>query len=91
MRVVVHRVDAPVVAGAMVRLSLDPVEHRVAQVDVRRCHVDLRAQHVRAVFELAGAHAAEQVEVFVDRAIPIAALAAGLGQRATMLANLVGR
>ena len=66
VREVVHRVDAPRVAGAVMLGVADAVEHRVAHVDVRRRHVDLRAQHVRAVGELAGAHAAEQVEVLVD-------------------------
>ena len=68
----------------------DPVEHRVAHVDVRRRHVDLRAQHVRAVVELAGAHAREQVEVLGDRAIAVRAVPARLGQRAAVLADLVG-
>ena len=57
VRVVVHRVDAPGVAGAVMLGVADAVQHRVAQVDVRRRHVDLGAQHVRAVGELAGAHA----------------------------------
>jgi hypothetical protein len=68
----------------------DAVEHRVAHVDVRRRHVDLRAQHVRAVGELAGAHAAEQVEVLSTRAVAVRAVAARLGQRAAVLADLVG-
>ena len=90
MREVVHRIDAPRVAGAMVMRVPDAVEHRVAHVDVRRRHVDLRAQHVCAVRELAGAHPREQIEVLRDRAIAIGALASGLGQRAAVLADLVG-
>ena len=90
MRVVVHRVDAPRVAGAVMVRAADAVEHRVAHVDVRRRHVDLRAQHARAVGELAGAHAAEEIEVLVGRAIALRALAAGRRQRAAVLANLVG-
>ncbi len=53
---VVHRVDAPAVAGTVMVLALDPVHHWVAHVLVRRVHVDLRPQHVRSVFESAGAH-----------------------------------
>ena len=45
----------------------DAVQHRVAQVHVARRHVDLGPQHARAVGELAGAHAAEQVEVLRRR------------------------
>jgi hypothetical protein len=47
----------------------DAVQHRIAQIDVARRHVDLRAQHARAVRELAGAHAAEQIEVLLDAAV----------------------
>ena len=89
--VVVGRVDAPRVARAMVRGAEDAVHYRVAEVDVGRGHVDLRPQGPRAVGELAGPHAAEEVEVLRDRAIAIGAVAAGRGERAAVLADLVGR
>ena len=44
MREVVHRIDAPFVAGVMMRGVPDAVEQRIAQPDVGRRHVDLRAQ-----------------------------------------------
>ena len=90
VREVVHRVDAPGVAGAVMRRVADPVERRIAHVEVRRRHVDLRAQHVRAVGELAGAHPREQIEVLLDRPIAVRAVAARLGQRAAIGADLVG-
>ena len=58
---------------------------------LRRRHVDLRAQHVRAVGKLARAHPPKQIEVLLDRAVAIRAVAARLGQRAAILADLVGR
>ena len=67
----------------------DAVEHRIAQVDVAGRHVDLGAQHARAVRKLAGAHAAEQVEVLLDAAVAERAVLAGLGQRAAVDAHLV--
>ena len=79
VRVVVHRVDAPGVAGAVVGGVPDAVEQRVAQVHVGRRHVDLRAQHVRAVGELAGPHAREEVEVLRDRPVAVRAVLARLG------------
>ena len=91
MGVVVGRIDRPRVAGAMVRDAPHAVEHRVAHVDVRRRHVDLGAQHQRAVLELAGAHPREQVEVLGHRSIAVRAVLARLGQRAAVLADLVGR
>ena len=87
---VVGGVDAPGVAGARVLGVEDAVEHRVAQVDVGRGHVDLRAQHAGAVGELPGAHAREEVEVLGGRAVPPGALPAGLGEGAAVLADLVG-
>jgi hypothetical protein len=49
----------------------DAVDRRVAQVDVGRGHVDLRAQHVGAVGKFAGAHLAEQVEVLLRAAVAV--------------------
>ena len=88
---VVQRVDAPLVAGPRVGRVQDPVEHRVAQVDVGRGHVDLRPEHPRAVRKLARAHALEQVEALLDRAVAPGAVRARLGQRAAVRADLVGR
>ncbi len=45
----------------------------------------------RAVRELAGAHAREQVEVLLDRAVAVRAVLPGLGQRAAVLADLARR
>ena len=91
MREVVHRIDAPRVAGPMMRGVPDAIERRVAHVEIRRRHVDLRAQDVRAVLELARAHPGEEVEVFVDRTVPVRTVLAGLGQRAPVPSDLLGR
>ena len=90
VREVVHRIDAPLVAGAVVMRMADAVDHRVAQVDVGRGHVDLAPQHVRAVGKLAVAHAAEEIEVLRDGPVAPGRILAGLGQRAAELAHLVG-
>ena len=90
MRVVVHRVHAPGVARAVMAGVPDAVQRGVAHVDVGRRHVDLRAQHARAVGELAGAHAAEQIQALLDRPVAIGAVGARLGERPAMGADLVG-
>ena len=56
-----------------------------------RRHVDLGAQHARAVGKFAGPHAAEQIEIFLDRAVAERAVLARLGQRAAVGAHLVLR
>ena len=71
MREVVQRIEAPRVALPVVMRVPDPQQQRIAHEHVRMRQVDLRAQHVRAVGELAGLHAAQQVEILVDRAVAI--------------------
>ena len=80
--IVVARIDRPFVAGARMGGVQDAIEHGVAQVDVAGGHVDLGAQHARAVRKLTRLHAAEQVEVFLHRAVAKRAVLAGLGERA---------
>lgn len=86
---VVVGVDAPLVAGLVMVGMTDAVQDRVAQVHVRRRHVDLGAQHTLAILELAGLHAREQVEVFLDAAVAERAVAARLGQAAAVFLGLL--
>jgi len=88
--VVIHGVDAPVVTGAVVGGAQDAVDDRVAHVQVRRSHVDFGPQGPGAVWELAGPHATEQVEILLDVAVAVRALSAWLGQCAPVLPDLVG-
>ena len=67
----------------------DAVERGVPKVDVARGHVDLRPEHVRAVLEVAAAHAGEQREVLLDAAAAVRALLARFGQRAAHRAHLL--
>ena len=90
VREVVHRVDAPGIAGPVVRGMADPVQRRVAHVEVRRRHVDPGAQHVRAVGEFVRPHPREQIEVLRDRSIAIRAVLSRFGQRAAIRADLFG-
>ncbi len=89
VRVVVHRVDAPGVAGAVVLGVADPVQQRIAHLHVRRRHVDLGAQHAGAVGELAGLHAPQQVEVVGHGAVTERRWPTRLGQGAAVLPDLL--
>ena len=89
MRKIVHGVDAPFVSGAVVIGVKDAVHHGIAQVEVRRSHVDFRAQSSRAIGKFAGAHALEEIEIFFDRTVAIRTVFAGLSQRAAILADFV--
>ena len=89
MRPVVHGVDAPGVAGAVVFGVADAVHQRVAQQHVGAGHVDLGAQHLGAARKLARAHAAEEVQVLLGRAIAPGARRARLGHGAPVQADLL--
>ena len=91
MRVVVHRIDAPFVAGVMVMGAADAVDDGVAHIDVARSHVDFQTQGFAAVGKLAVFHACEQVEVFCDTAVAVRAVFARFGQRAAVFAHFFGR
>ena len=88
---VVGRVGGPLRAGAVVRLLLDAVDHGVAEVDVGRGHVNLRAEAAAAFVELALAHALEEVEVLLDAPVAVGARGARLGRDAAVLLPLLLR
>src|SRR5579863_4728268 len=77
---VVTRIDAPLRAGARMLRVQDAIENRIAQIDIPRSHIDLGSQHPRAVWKLAGAHAAEKVETLLHWTIAVRAFSARFRQ-----------
>ena len=88
---VVGRIDLPGVAGAVVVLVTDAVHHRIAQLHVLVLHVDLGAQHVRPLLELAGPHAPEQVEILLDRPVAVRALDARVAVAPALFGDRLAR
>ena len=87
---VVHRVDAPLAALAVVLRILDAVDGRVAQVHVGAGQVDLGTQGLFALLELPGTHPAEQVQIFLRGTVAPRRGAGGLARViAAVLAHLV--
>ena len=70
---VVHRVDAPSAAGVMMVGVSNAIEQGIAHPDVRRGHVNLRAERTFAVGKLTVLHAREPVEIFLDAAVAVRA------------------
>jgi hypothetical protein len=89
--VVVHRVDAPLVAGAVMVRELDAVQQRVAEHHVGMGHVDLRAEDLLPFCVLAGAHLAEELQVLFRGTVAPRAGDAGLVHGAAVHADLVLR
>ena len=89
--VVVGGIQAPLAAGLMMDHPVaDAIEHRIAQVDVGRGHIDPRPQRACAVGKLARAHAPEEIQVLLDRAVAPRAVATRLGQGAAVGAGVLG-
>ena len=88
VRVVVHRVDAPFVAGTVVALVQDPVHDRVAHVHVGRCQIYLGAQGLGTVGEFPVLHPLEQIQVLFHAAGPPRARLGRLGRRSTVFGSL---
>ena len=85
---VVHRVDAPLVPGAMVMRVLDAVEDRVAEEHVRMSHVYLGTEHLLAVGIFSVPHFAEEFQVLFYAAVAPGALGTGGFHGAATLGNL---
>ena len=90
MGVIVSRVDAPLVTGLVMNDMPNAIQHRVTHIDIGRCHVNPGAQRITAIGELPGLHPREQVEIFLDRTIPVRAVGARLGQATAILPCLLG-
>ena len=86
---IVHWIDAPLIARAVVGNVRNAVDDRIAHVEVWRGHVDLRPQHTHAVLEFTSGHAAEKVKIFFHRPVAIGALSAWLGERAAVFPNFL--
>ncbi len=86
--VVVHGVEAPGVARAVVVGPADAVHERIAQVHVAAGHVDLRAQDLRAIRELARLHAAEEVQILLGAPVSVRAVLPRHMEVAAVLADL---
>lgn len=59
---VVHGVDGPCCACAVVRCAYDAVHDRVAEVEVWACHVDFGSEDHGSVGHLARGHFLEEFE-----------------------------
>ena len=91
VRPVVHRVNAPRVAGAVMLGMQNAIHHRVAHIQIRMRHIDLCLERSRPVGEFPCLHPRKQVKIFFDAAIAIRAVLARRSQRAAILPGLLGR
>src|ERR1700750_1936059 len=82
VRKIVHGINAPFIAGAVVVRMLDAVNDGIAHEHVGMLHVNFSAKGAAAIGELTVLHAAKQVKVFFRRAAAEWAVLAGFSWRA---------
>ena len=88
---VIHRIDLPRSACAVVR-SLDYAIHDgVTEVHVGACHVDLGTEHTCAFLKLSCVHALEKVKIFFYRTVAVRAFRSGLCRCSLLGCDLLRR
>ena len=88
---IVHRVAVPLRSRAVVRGLDDAIDDRVAEVHVGIGHVDLGAQYHAAFLGLGRVHLLEEAQALLHGTVAVGAGRSGLGRRALLLGDLLGR
>ena len=91
VREIVHGIDRPHAARPVMLGVENAVHDGIAQIEIGRGHVDLRAQGAGAIGKFAHAHAFEKIEALLDGTVAVRAFPARLGQCAAILAHLIAR
>src|SRR5574344_917864 len=72
--IVIHRIDAPLVTGTMMRRMLDSIKKRIPEHHVRTRHVDLGPEDLLAVSILAVPHLTEKLQVLLHAPVSVRTL-----------------
>ena len=88
---VVHRVNAPLVSGILMRQMRHAVDDRIPHVDVGRCHINLCAKRLLAVCKLSFLHLRKELQVLLNGAFPHRIILARLRERSAILAHFIRR
>ncbi len=73
---VIHRVDAPLVARAVMACMLDSVKNRIAHHHILGSHVDFGPQHLLSVSIFPSLHVPENPKILLRAAVPVRAFLA---------------
>jgi hypothetical protein len=87
---IVHRIDAPRVAGAVMCRAENAIHDRIAHVEVRRCHIDPCAQRLCTIRKFSVAHALEEVQILFNTSVSARTVFARLSQRTSVFSHLIG-
>ena len=90
VRVVVHRINAPLVASTMMMRVADTVNRRIAHVHVGRGHVNFGAQNMLTIFECTCLHFSEQIKRLFSRPVAKARVLSGFAEATPISGHLLG-
>lgn len=88
VRKVVHGIDAPRIARAVMRRVQDAVDDGIAHIQIGRTHVDLGSQAFFAVGVFSLSHFRKEAQIFLRGTASVRALFARFGQRAAQIFDL---
>jgi len=91
MREIVHRINAPFIACILMRQVRDAVDDRVSHIDVRRRHIDFRAEDFAAVLVLTGFHFLKKLQALFRQTFPAGIVFPRLGQRSAVFPDFICR
>ena len=87
---IVHGIHVPFCTGAVVRMLYDAVHDGIAEMHVRRGHVNLGTQNAGTFLELSGIHALEQIKILLGSTRTVGAVGTGHGWCTFLSGNLLG-
>ena len=85
---IVHRINTPLVSCIVMRHMCHTVNDRVSHIDIRRCHINLCAQHLLSILEFSVFHCLEQLQVFLNGAFSVRTVLSRLCQCPSVLSDL---
>ena len=89
MREGIHRIDAPLIACAVMFGKTNTVDRRVTQIDIAGSHIDLAADNHAAFRMFAFSHLAENAKIFFRRTVAVRRVDTGRLERAAVFTNFV--
>ena len=86
---IIHRVNAPLITGAMVSSMCNSIDYRIAHNDIGGCHVNLCPKNMGAILKLTVLHFLKEFEIFFYTAVTIRTVFSRLRQGTSVLTDFV--
>ena len=79
---VIHRVDGPFAAGAVMTCFQNSINSRITHVQIWRRHIDFCSQNVASFWKFAVTHPCKKVEIFLHWPLPVRTVFTWFGESA---------